>query len=78
LLEVKIAAESLRFLLSPLLQEYEVDRLREVVASDSPCETQKLLELAHAAAFRDQGNSSLVSFIHSFSFRMFLSYFLFS
>jgi len=56
-IEVQIAAETLRFILSPLLQEYEVDRLRDVVRLDSETQdvTRQLLESAHAVAFRDQG-----------------------
>jgi hypothetical protein len=56
-LEIQIAAESLRYLLHPLLQEYEVDRIRELVRSDSQalCEIERLHEAAHVAGFRDQG-----------------------
>lgn len=55
--EIQIAAETLRFLLSPLLQEHEVDRIRELVAVESQGqdELQQLLDLAHQVAYRDQG-----------------------
>lgn len=57
ILEIQIAAETLRFLLSPLLQEHEVDRIRELVAVESQGqdELQQLLDLAHQVAYRDQG-----------------------
>jgi len=67
-IETKIAAETLKFLLSPLLLEYEVTRLRDIVSQESQelCEMSKLLELAHSTAFRDQGlGQSLYAQPHS-------------
>jgi len=61
-LELKIAAESLKYVLSPLLLEYEIDRLRESVIRDSEgiSSNQQLLELAHSLAYRDQGLGNLL------------------
>jgi len=54
-----IMAETLRYVLNPLLLEYEIERVRPIVSRDaerfSSDPKTKLLELLHAEAFRDSG-----------------------
>jgi len=54
-----VMAETLRYVLNPLLLEYEIERIRPIVAREAESAEHnpriKLFELIHAEAFRDTG-----------------------
>jgi len=52
---ITVAFESLKYMLTPNLLEYEVDEVRQEVARQDICPGRKLLELSHYTGFRDQG-----------------------